>query len=119
MTAGRSDIFALLKADLSQNRLLEAAQLLKNLHPADVADFFEALDEDEKKKQFRKLDTDRASAVIAELQVRLICKGWAAPYTRKAGWISSWPWHAGSLWVSLPRSGIITPLWASPLDFPW
>ena len=58
MTTDRSDILSLLKAALSQNRLLEAAQLLDNLHPADIADFFEALDEDEKKKLFRKLDTD-------------------------------------------------------------
>jgi magnesium transporter len=67
MTTDRSDILSLLKADLSQNRLLEAAQLLENLHPADIADLFETLDEDEKKKLFRKLDTDTASEVIAEL----------------------------------------------------
>jgi magnesium transporter len=57
----------LLQANLSQNRLSEAAQLLANLHPADIADLFEALDEHEKKKLFQELDTDTASDVIAEL----------------------------------------------------
>ena len=45
----------------------EAVRLPANLHPADIADLFETLDEHEKKKLFRKLDTDIASEVIAEL----------------------------------------------------
>jgi magnesium transporter len=56
-----------LEAALSQNRLPEAAQLLADLHPADIADLFEVLDEYEKKELFRQLDTDTASEVIAEL----------------------------------------------------
>jgi magnesium transporter len=67
MTTARSDILLLLKTDLNQNRLLEAVQLLTDLHPADIADLFEALDENEKQKLFRELDTDTASEVIAEL----------------------------------------------------
>ena len=67
MTKKDSDILSLLKADLSQNRLSEAAELLVGLHPADIADLFEALDEHEKKKLFRELDIDTASEVIAEL----------------------------------------------------
>jgi magnesium transporter len=67
MTRERSDTLSLLKADLNQNRLVEAFQLLVELHPADIADLFEALDEDEKKKLFRELDIDTASEVIAEL----------------------------------------------------
>jgi len=38
--------------DLSRNRLLEAAQQVENLHPADIAGLLEALDEDEKQKLF-------------------------------------------------------------------
>jgi magnesium transporter len=57
----------LLKAELNQNRLVEAVELLADLHPADIADLFEALDEHEKKKLFRELDIDAASEVIAEL----------------------------------------------------
>ena len=67
MTRERSDTLSLLKADLNQNRLVEAVQLLVDLHPADIADLFEALDEHEKKKLFRELDIDTASEVIAEL----------------------------------------------------
>jgi magnesium transporter len=67
MTKERSDTLSLLKADLNQNRLVEAVQLLADLHPADIADLFEALDEHEKKKLFRELDIDTASDVIAEL----------------------------------------------------
>ena len=67
MTKKRSDTLSLLKADLNKNRLAEAVQLLADLHPADIADLFEALDEREKKKLFRELDIDTASEVIAEL----------------------------------------------------
>lgn len=67
MTEDRTDILSLLRDDLSQNRLLEAVQLLADLHPADIADLFEALDEHEKKILFQQLDTDTASEVIAEL----------------------------------------------------
>ena len=67
MTKERSDTLSLLKADLNQNRLVEAVQLLADLHPADIADLFEALDQHEKKKLFRELDIDTASEVIAEL----------------------------------------------------
>lgn len=67
MTKERSDTLSLLKADLNKNRLVEAVQLLADLHPADIADLFEALDEHEKKKLFRELDIDTASEVIAEL----------------------------------------------------
>ena len=67
MTKERSDTLSLLKAELNQNRLVEAVELLADLHPADIADLFEALDEHEKKKLFRELDIDRASEVIAEL----------------------------------------------------
>jgi magnesium transporter len=67
MTKERSDTLSLLKADLNKNRLAEAVQLLADLHPADIADLFEALDEHEKKKLFRELDIDTASEVIAEL----------------------------------------------------
>ena len=67
MTKERSNTLSLLKAELNQNRLVEAVQLLTDLHPADIADLFEALDEHEKKKLFRQLDIDTASDVIAEL----------------------------------------------------
>jgi magnesium transporter len=67
MTKVRSDILTRLKADLSQDRLLEATQMLADLHPADIADLFETLDEHEKKKLFQQLDIDTASEVIAEL----------------------------------------------------
>lgn len=67
MTEDRTDILSLLRDDLSQNRMLEAVQLLADLHPADIADLFEALDEHEKKILFQQLDTDTASEVIAEL----------------------------------------------------
>ncbi len=67
MTEDRTDILSLLRDDLSQNRQLEAVQLLADLHPADIADLFEALDEHEKKILFQQLDTDTASEVIAEL----------------------------------------------------
>jgi magnesium transporter len=67
MTKERSDTLSLLKAELNQNRLVEAVKLLADLHPADIADLFEALDEHEKKKLFRELDIDTASDVIAEL----------------------------------------------------
>jgi len=67
MTEDRSDILLLLRDDLSQKRLLKAIQLLADLHPADIADLFEALDEDEKKLLFQGLDTDTASEVITEL----------------------------------------------------
>ncbi len=67
MTKSRSDILSRLQTELSQNRLLEAVQMLADLHPADIADLFEALDEHEKKKLFQQLDIDTASEVIAEL----------------------------------------------------
>jgi magnesium transporter len=67
MTKERSDTLSLLKAELNQNRLVEAVELLADLHPADIADLFEVLDEHEKKKLFRELDIDTASDVIAEL----------------------------------------------------
>jgi magnesium transporter len=67
MTKEGSNTLSLLKAELNQNRLVEAVQLLTDLHPADIADLFEALDEHEKKKLFRELDIDTASDVIAEL----------------------------------------------------
>jgi magnesium transporter len=67
MTKERSDTLSMLKADLNKNRLAEAVQLVADLHPADIADLFEALDEHEKKKLFRELDIDTASEVIAEL----------------------------------------------------
>jgi magnesium transporter len=67
MTKERRDTLSLLKTELNQNRLVKAVQLLTDLHPADIADLFEALDEREKKKLFRELDIDTASDVIAEL----------------------------------------------------
>jgi magnesium transporter len=67
MTKEGSNTLSLLKAELNQNRLVAAVQLLTDLHPADIADLFEALDEHEKKKLFRELDIDTASDVIAEL----------------------------------------------------
>jgi len=36
--------------DLSRNRLLEVAQLLEDLYPADIAGLLEALDDDEKQE---------------------------------------------------------------------
>ena len=67
MTLRRSNLLSRLKAHLSQNRPDLAIQLLVNLHPADIADLFEALDEPDKMRLFRELDTDVASEVIAEL----------------------------------------------------
>lgn len=67
MTMNRSDLLSLLQENLSQNRVLEAAQLLADLHPADIADLFEALDAGQKRRLFQQLDTDTASEVIAEL----------------------------------------------------
>jgi magnesium transporter len=67
MAVDRSDLISTLKADLSQNRVREAAKLIADLHPADIADLFEVLDEAEKKKLFGHLDIDTASEVIAQL----------------------------------------------------
>ena len=41
--------------------------MLADLHPADIADLFEVLEESEKKALFKRLDTDTASEVIAQL----------------------------------------------------
>ena len=67
MSLDGNDLISSLKANLSQNRLLEAAQLIADLHSADIADVFEVLDEVEKQRLFRQLDVDTASEVIAEL----------------------------------------------------
>ena len=67
MTMDRSDLLGLLQENLIHNQVLEAAQLLADLHPADIADLFEALDADQKRRLFQQLDTDTASEVIAEL----------------------------------------------------
>ena len=56
MTKERREILTLLQVNLRQNRLSEAAELLTDLHPADIADLFEALDEHEKKKLFQELE---------------------------------------------------------------
>ncbi|UCD85327.1 MAG: magnesium transporter [Deltaproteobacteria bacterium] len=42
-------------------------RLLKELHPADIADIIEHLDEEEKRKVFSLLDIDTASDVIVEI----------------------------------------------------
>ncbi|UCG14695.1 MAG: magnesium transporter [Deltaproteobacteria bacterium] len=67
MTTDGSDFLSAIRKELDRNRLQEAAQMLVHLHPADIAELFEALDEPEKIRLFGKLDVDTASEVIAEL----------------------------------------------------
>ncbi|MFP3869540.1 MAG: magnesium transporter [Syntrophobacteria bacterium] len=67
MTTERNELLTTVREHLSQNRLDEAAQMLCQLHPADIAEILEALDEAEKRELFLKLETDTASEVIAEL----------------------------------------------------
>jgi magnesium transporter len=63
----RSELISKLQAHLTSARPDQAAQLLAHLHPADIADLLETLDEFEKRRLFRALDLDTASDVIAEL----------------------------------------------------
>jgi magnesium transporter len=56
-----------MEAALNEDRLHDAAQLLANMHPADIADLCESLDESEKIELFQQLDIDMAAKAIAEL----------------------------------------------------
>jgi magnesium transporter len=67
MIPNRTEIAARLNSYLDQNQLDAAVEILTQLHPADIADLLESLEETEKVAIFRKLDTDVASKVIAHL----------------------------------------------------
>ncbi|MGW8221867.1 MAG: magnesium transporter [Syntrophobacteria bacterium] len=67
MIANRTEIAARLNSYLDQKQLDAAVEMLTQLHPADIADLLESLEETEKVAIFRKLDTDLASKVIAHL----------------------------------------------------
>ena len=48
MPIDRSEFLAKLKSALEQDKVEDAVQLLTDLHPADIADLLEALEESEK-----------------------------------------------------------------------
>ena len=67
MPIDRSEFLAKLKSALDQDQVEDAIQLLTDLHPADIADLLEALEESEKIKLFKGLDATLAPEVIAHL----------------------------------------------------
>ena len=67
MPIDRSEFLAKLKSALDQDQVEDAIQLLTNLHPADIADLLEALEESEKINLFKGLDATLAPEVIAHL----------------------------------------------------
>ncbi len=52
---------------IEEGRELDIMKLISKLHPADIADLIDALDEDKKKKLFRLLQVETASDVILEI----------------------------------------------------
>ena len=67
MAVDRSELLARLRSALNQNNLEDAVQILTDLHPADIADLLEALEESEKINLFKRLDAVIAPEVIAHL----------------------------------------------------
>jgi magnesium transporter len=67
MISDRTETIARLNSYLNQQQIDAAVEMLTHLHPADIADLLESLEEKEKVAIFRKLDTDLASKVIAHL----------------------------------------------------
>ena len=67
MPIDRSEFLAKIKSALNQDKVEEAVQLLTDLHPADIADLLEALEESEKINLFKGLDATLAPEVIAHL----------------------------------------------------
>lgn len=67
MIPDRTEIIDRLNSYLNQQQIDDAVEMLTQLHPADIADLLESLEETEKVATFRKLDTDLASKVIAHL----------------------------------------------------
>ncbi len=67
MPIERSEFLAKLKSALNQDKMEDAVQLLTDLHPADIADLLEALEESEKITLFKGLDAALAPEVIAHL----------------------------------------------------
>ena len=67
MAIDRSELLAKLRSALNQDNLDDAVQIVTALHPADIADLLEALEESEKVNLFKRLDTAIAPEVIAHL----------------------------------------------------
>jgi len=67
MPIDTSEFLAKLKSALNQGNLEDAVQLLTDLHPADIADLLESLEEEEKRAIFQELNTEVASEVISYL----------------------------------------------------
>ena len=67
MAIDRSELLAKLRSALNQDNLDDAVQIVTALHPADIADLLEALEESEKVNLFKGLDTAIAPEVIAHL----------------------------------------------------
>lgn len=67
MKTDRSELISRLKLFLNRNKLDDALQILADLHPADIADLLEALQESEKIDIFKRLNTVTASEVMAHL----------------------------------------------------
>lgn len=67
MKTDRSELISRLKLFVNRNKLDDALQILADLHPADIADLLEALQESEKIDIFKRLNTVTASEVMAHL----------------------------------------------------
>ena len=67
MPIDRSELLSRLKSALNQDNLDDAVEMLAELHPVDIADLFESLDESEKINLFKRFDTVIAPEVIAHL----------------------------------------------------
>jgi magnesium transporter len=67
MAIDRSELLARLRSALNQDKLEDAVQILTDLHPADIADLLEALEESEKINLFKQLNATIAPEVIAHL----------------------------------------------------
>jgi magnesium transporter len=67
MIPDRTETIARLNSYLDQKQLDTAVEMLAQLHPADIADLLESLEEEEKRAVFQELDTEVASEVIAHL----------------------------------------------------
>lgn len=67
MPIDTSELLVKLRSALNQDNLEDAVQLLTDLHPADIADLLESLEEEEKRAVFQKLNTEVASEVISHL----------------------------------------------------
>jgi magnesium transporter len=67
MISDRDELLAQLDDRLRHGDPATAVQFIRDLHPADIADLLEGLDEPDKKGLFAQLDTDTASEVIPYL----------------------------------------------------